>query len=964
MATTYAPRSLMDEGAIEEMNDATTRLLASTLPQDAMAGSMNHQPPHINLPPPPNPPFTFPAHPSSSTTSSLSRTVSRRHQSAIDIPKIGLDVEHKDSRRPSDAFLDFRFNPAYSLGPENSSHQSKPFLPNFSFKPAETPASDSCLLSPSFTPPSPRTNPNSNHLGHRRGGSEFVGGKLKSGERITVMNISPIKSESSFGPPLFPSGGPNNHQRGHSHRRSSAISSHDLSLILQGPGSNSTMGSSASTGPAGVHGQHVPVVKNEKLVEATATSVNGIAIGKGKEPQFPEKPSQSSPELSPKPPTRARVGFSDTLEFIPRPLSLISTDTASTVRPGHSVSGSMSSITSATNSTNLDRDSRAVLTSPISHTRSNSRPSTAGAVLERTSSIHVAAEDGSLPKRRNSIPILNEIAQGDLPTSTVSTPSKPKRWSFFGLDSFAMSGPPTEAELASSASSETNQRSWTNIVASPSDDVKRQDSGINQGSVAHGKKRDKKRKKKVKLWADSLLTRKSKSRTQKSKARHRSQTPPAPRLTENEGMDYMFSGDANRSSETAFESKSLEPILPSSGTSKHHRTSVEDEMPYPMIDLDAALGPFNTPTRDPQWDEAQRPGVPPKRQLHSAAGMRGFSGPGMHYHRRTESAPEMPPFNVRRFSTSLAMADVFEEDEEYDDGDQTGESATEDSTSESQDTNTGDEDERDLSDAASTPTQDHRIEMMNLTAEIPMPPSMKGDESVSNSDLSDSGMLQNDHRSQSRCNGIIAEEQASFLTAREETMFTTPLGPFDYAASSNHRDSNQTEPKPPDATSIMLSGSTAMPNSPYPTSHPSSIPTPHSPSCDAHRISTAASSTTDVNNFESLLMGEPGPEVVRLSFEVPSLTSTNSVATRENSFAPGCPPSNFYEQRPASYTSPVFGRRRSSLVSLSRLISSAHGERSKLSMEVPCDSEEDKKSRPSRSKRLTRLMRFWKPKAP
>jgi hypothetical protein len=68
--------------------------------------------------------------------------------------------------------------------------------------------------------------------------------------------------------------------------------------------------------------------------------------------------------------------------------------------------------------------------------------------------------------------------------------------------------------------------------------------------------------------------------------------------------------------------------------------------------------------------------------------------------------------------------------------------------------------------------------------------------------------------------------------------------------------------------------------------------------------------------------------------------------------------------RPASFSSTPFGRRRSSLASLSRLISSSHGERSKLSTEMSMDngSDQEKKPKASKTRRLSRLMQFWRPK--
>jgi len=87
--------------------------------------------------------------------------------------------------------------------------------------------------------------------------------------------------------------------------------------------------------------------------------------------------------------------------------------------------------------------------------------------------------------------------------------------------------------------------------------------------------------------------------------------------------------------------------------------------------------------------------------------------------------------------------------------------------------------------------------------------------------------------------------------------------------------------------------------------------------------------------------------------------------TRESAYlgnGSGIPPATFRGDRPASVSSAAFGRRRSSLASLSRLISSAHGERSKLSMEISYDNEQGKKPKGSKTKRLSRLMQFWKAK--
>jgi len=79
----------------------------------------------------------------------------------------------------------------------------------------------------------------------------------------------------------------------------------------------------------------------------------------------------------------------------------------------------------------------------------------------------------------------------------------------------------------------------------------------------------------------------------------------------------------------------------------------EQDSTASMIDLDAALGPNKTPST--------------RRQLHSTRN-REMNSPGNIYHRRTESAPVLMPFEQARHGSPMnsPMADVFEEDEEDD----------------------------------------------------------------------------------------------------------------------------------------------------------------------------------------------------------------------------------------------------------------------------------------------------------
>ncbi|KAI1779928.1 hypothetical protein F4818DRAFT_158782 [Hypoxylon cercidicola] len=976
MATAFAAARPTEAATIGGVSDVPTHQLCVPGLEDIDANQSDASSPQpssgINLPPP-NPPFVFPSQPSSSSApSSFSRSTGRRPQSAIELQSRTLDLGGETTTRSSrsPALPDFSFNPGANLSPDTASRPIRsPALPDFSFNPGATLAPDESLLSPPISPQSPRMIPNRN--GHRRGGSEFVGGKLKAGESISVMSTSPTRSEGGFASPkLSPTEG--HSRRGHAHRRSAAISSHDLTMILKPNSSPTLRGNSAPNSPADFDSKYrnfpEPSIESPK-VEPT--------LEQTKEEEIQETNVEPTPQPSPppKPTARTRVGFSDTLEFIPRPLSLVSTDTSSTltVRPGHRVSGSLSSVVSATNPTSTDHDLPNLTSSPASRSKNDSRPSTAGAVLERTPSIHVLDGNSPSPRRRNSIPLLTMLPQGSLETPANPSPSKtPKRWSFFGLEPFVTAGSPTRTRPVSSSSSDTQKNSES---ASPLRETEHEPDLVVATSHLSDVKTTgrKKKQKKVRSWAGSILTRKSKSRSQKSKSmRRRSQTPPLQQAPMTEDADNLFE---------VSEAPTTPMVMVTSPTQSQPELATAepsqepgDDFPYPMIDLDAALGPFNTPfTRDPQWEEAQRTGTAPKRQLHSAAGMRGFSGPGMHYHRRAESAPEMPPFEaarfgIHRFGSSSTMADVFEEDEEEEDG---GSAKTESDGSTS-DVADGSADESSSSssddDAASTPTQEREPSKAGLSDPQQTIASVKRKGSGSSLEMQRPGSRMRTENSTSALREEVIVEEPSYVASGRHII---PPGPSEalYSGMPSPRTILDSEVDPLDTSGAIAPAAAVVPtDSPYSMSYSPSFPSPRSPmSYDARRISTTPSSVSvaDENNYHSLLMGEPGPELVRISVDVPSLTSSNSTMTRESSFVPGVRPRNmpFHDQRPASFTSTAFGRRRSSLVSLSRLISTAHGgERSKLSMEVPCDTEPEKKSKISKSKRLSRMMQFWKPK--
>ncbi|GAB1310322.1 hypothetical protein MFIFM68171_00532 [Madurella fahalii] len=963
MAATIGPDMVVDAPSPDCLeHGAALHLAGSPAMTDQHLRPTNPQASPRSNPPPPNPPFVFPARPtSSSATSSFPRATGRRPRSVVEpyepVSKTTFEDEKPASRSP--ALPAFSFNPGASL-------------------PA-TPGPESMFLSPPQSPSapgSPRSGPvRHNGHGHRRGGSEFVGGSIRDGEAITVMNVSPTKSESGMASPLLqPTTKP---RRGHAHRRSAAISSHDLSSIILPPSTPNARGSSAPTSPAVAEkpaGQGFPGTENldeqEKPVPPSASESHGEEAKKTPLPVV-------QIEQAPKPAVRNKVGFSDTLEYIPRPLSLVSTDTSSTVtaRLGHSVSGSISSVISLSNG---DRELNPPLCSTPTARHHDSRPSTAGAVMERTQSAQEQDPALRSPRRRGSIPLLGALPP-PLPLSpaTPSPTRSSKKWSLFGREPF-ITGSPTRLQPDSprSTASHCSTTGRVSIDGTPDTHL----NGFEEASSAPklaGKKRGKKPKK-VKTWAGSILSRKGKYRYGKQKRR----TPTPPPLRHPERLGGIDDDITHMSLDP-------EPLVPTftltqspgaesweNWTFPKPASVPEEDASYPMIDLDAALGPFNTPLpRNPEWEAAQRAGGHIKKQLHSAAGMSRFSGPGMHYHhRRAESAPELVPFEggrfgFRRFGSSSTMADVFEEDEE-DEENSTGNSAN------SSTNNSGGQSTPVVETPVAEPLQAPRQSEEEHPSPKAAQTGMEGDNAVQLLDedgqlgsggaetLSQTARVPLDRPTTSGCDeAVLGESVPRHSTASRGSSpgevnsgSTTP---------SPHHAFRPKDLAPVEVSPLNLPSASLAPISPYSMTQSSAFPSPRTPmSYDAHCISTAPSSVTE-DNFQSLLMGEPGPEVRISVDDIPSLTSSNSTMTRDSLFGQypqARHPPLGDQPRPASFTSTAFGRRRSSLASLSRLINSSHGERSKLSIEVPMDSEPEKKSKTSKAKRLSRMVQFWKSK--
>ncbi|PQE20806.1 Cell wall proline rich protein [Rutstroemia sp. NJR-2017a BBW] len=757
-------------------------------------------------------------------------------------------------------------------------------LPSFTFNPSTTPVTPS----PASPPVSPSlanfdiTNA-SRGAGHRRGTSEFIGGDGKKG--LGLMSTSPTQGDNVLPPP-------NPGRRGHAHRRSAAVSAHDIRMIL-----NPTPSSSPPI-PRGGSAPNSPSAHDHQQ------GLLGL-----------DKPTSSDDASPMKTLNRTRVGFSDNVEFIPRPDLL------------------------ALPSPNL----RAA----------DSRPKTAGAIPEPIKNIPQPIETCPSPRRRGSMPLLDDIA-----FAAASSPKK--KWSFFGHETASGNSSPSRSRPVSSTSVERSPEIAPHTSGPPSPKINIIDvhmpsiepSSSRRSSIS---RKSGKKQKKVKSWAGSILSRKSRTRSQKKKAGRRSATPPIRPYT---AMSDSAAHDLP-SLTTHEEHPSPSPVQDNNFASWKPRqfTPQDDEAMSPIIDLDAALGPFNTPsTYDAAWDASQK--TSSKRRMHSAAGMGGFIGPGMHYHRRAESAPEMVPFEnrfgIHRLGSSSTMADVFEEDEEDDEWEDTKASSDKESLN-----RTDDEDQNALG-----------IDITIIDAEptTTEPTSDLTPDETDPQGLSRKSSAKSEHSNISvKDEPVLEEESISPIEIADDSI---PPRPDSGAQSSESTATPPFRPRPAKELAPVEINPFALqppyqftPSSPHSTIQ-SSFPSPRSPfSYDTQRISTAQSSIADENAFHSLLLGEPGPELRMSVDDVPSLTSSNSTMTRESGpnlgyiFRDG--------QRSASVSSAVGpNRKRSSMVSLSRLISSSHGERSKLSIEsrAPSNAESQSKERQSKSKRISRMIQFWKPK--
>ncbi|KAK1091687.1 hypothetical protein LTR48_005788 [Friedmanniomyces endolithicus] len=285
-----------------------------------------------------NPDFSFPALPQASRTPSLQAPGSR-------------------SKRP----VSMQTNDPSVQSRSLAHRRNQSALPSFSFNAADASGLQE-ISTPTLTPDesTPDTPSGRHHGHHKRRASEFVGGDSRLGVSGAISS-SPTKS--NILPLPIPSPEHNPAKRGHRHRRSGALgSTHDARDIMQA--ATTTEPRASLSLPA----TPLPDQSEPPPLERASSSPN---VGTSSNDTFEPMPDHDEH----RPPSR-RVGFSDNVEFIPRPLSTISSETESsmsTVR-GHSVNNSISSVLSlSTSSPQSGRNPRRSLSTTFED-RSDSRP--------------------------------------------------------------------------------------------------------------------------------------------------------------------------------------------------------------------------------------------------------------------------------------------------------------------------------------------------------------------------------------------------------------------------------------------------------------------------------------------------------------------------------------------------------------------------------------------------------------
>lgn len=880
-----------------------------------------------------------------------------------------------------------------AIGSRRSTGRSRPQrisinkLPAFDFSPA--------VSNPADRTPSPVRSPTRRtppiHHGHRRNNSEYVGGDVTNGGPV-LASASPTKSEQSIGhersesgvsgdggiacgppalatisteteeplqaPPVARLGPPTN-RRGHAHRRSGAISSHDLSMILK-PASEMKGGSAPTTPSDSMFQRPLPPQLDRSISQPEATTCTQESL---------ESVAQVEQSPHAGPPRSSRVGFSDVLEFIPRPLSTISSETSSsmsTVRPSHSVSNSITSMITGGNSSSPQSTvgARSGRRFTLDQDSFKARPNTAGSSPPRASHDWQWDFSGleSPVKRPSSAPT------GGSPSRSANDPCSPfvaevpRRAT---NDPFAPS--PRSLEKSRKAASSPTSRA-ANLQAQ-----KRRPLSPTMRPRTSPEPKVTKRQRKRRSWA-GLLSRKGKHHDPRADfVKRRSPTPSLRQHTPEAEFsldDINFDEDTTCIIETASSNASKLPRLQTNFAAwKPRETSplTETDSSASMLDIDAALKSFDSPSIGPAFEDVISGGISggvsaSKRRMHSSGITGGFAGPGMHYHRRAESAPEMEAidrskFGFPRLGGNPTMAiEEEEEEEEREDGKE----------------NLMSKPRNVFTKSAQEELQDYQAPGLGVNivdAESnDDPPIQRGTRRPSKRFTEDNNpatrpIKKADASEDFRLVEVVgADEEPRFSVitkSSDESTITPTLShdPFDARPVSTPLDFAMPTP------ALTYDGT---PESPSVVSSPdfSMI------SFDAPRMHTASSSITDRATLNSSRAGDHALTLHSSLDDVPSLTSSAStmasahpprISSSANTCSSADRSGSFSAPAPAR-TRPVTAGKRNSLASLTRLVGGGSYNRSKLNIEECAQPDTSERNEKKKGNRISRLMMFWKSK--
>ncbi|KAJ5158285.1 uncharacterized protein N7500_007936 [Penicillium coprophilum] len=841
--------------------------------------------------------------------------------------------------------------------PETPERRERAALPAFSFNPGSEQQSPH-LSAPSLS--TPRAG------GHRRRPSEFAVGTdhLVAPDMLGIGHRRAASMADQPLPPPGPGVARVPGRRNHAHRRSAAISGVDLNVITKALGPNSAMGSAPNT-PAD------PYHKSTSDVSSRPPSQPAVSLGRPTPPASPQ-----FPPVPPVPPIPAAIQAEITLN----------NQTSNTERPVSAVShGTTDSATTIKAQQQVEQPTFSDRVTPRPHYKPQPRPKTADASLVMDF-IQMDDESASSIKRSHS------AAGHSRSRKSKSTPH---------LDSTLL---PDDVQ-----STDKCRPSFSDDGSDTSGDEAAENSSDNKSPI----KSKKKKQKRVRSWAGHILTRtKSKGKGKRHAKSDTQEEPPVPRapaprppaLTRTNSatgsvLDVDFDNDdvvvIRTPTNPTMPPSALEPIqnnrqtedgcpLPAQTleTSWKPRSFYEQDIgPHdnvlssPIIDLDAALGPFNTPDMRPVTQGAPNNNFSVATQRMYSGGRRGeFVGPEMRYHRRTESAPAMQPFDRSALggfrlgpTSAVETPDVFDEEEEdaFLAASQSpkGErlpanalsidnavfSSSEDDMKSIHSNNTvGSSDTLTRGPAASISSQNAGLGIR------------QGDKQLNQEQPAGKSVLEQVHTAS---NPFTGKPRTPVEILKTEEPAHKTLGPPSPDVSPRFLAID----KRPATSPIEL-----LPNIPPFTLPQGVSPSDSSfPSPDAPR-SIAESSMTDRNFSSHSYHHLPSADYPYASVDdVPSLTSSASTMTNTlNRFSATSffPRGRLSADRAASFsaagtrrTSQANASKRSSLASLSKLVGGPHSERSKLNQEEKPPSTASDKTK-KKGRRLSRMMHFWKPK--